>query len=108
MKRVLMASLAVLVLLLAAQPALAWRGGGWNRGGDPYGHRGDRFGWGFGFGATPLFVPYPYYAPAPFYVPQCYEQIVPGRWVQVPVTDAYGYTTYRWQWVPPQTTHVCS
>jgi hypothetical protein len=52
-------------------------------------------------------VPYPYYGlglpPAYYPPPYCYVQ--PGYWATVPYTDAQGYTSYQYQWVPDQT--VC-
>ena len=113
MKRiVVMLLLLLLAVGLAGSPAVAGAHGGshggthggFHEGGHGEFHHGSeihhrRFGLGF--------VPYPYYdlalPPAYYPPPSCYVQ--PGYWATVPYTDAQGYTSYQYQWVPDQT--VC-
>ena len=112
----------VLVTVLLAPPAEAWRRG----------FRRHRQGPGFGVGVaaglatgflfSPLVVPRPYYGPAYYYAPyvppayyspppydvrSCSQVSTPGHWVRVPRDDGYGYTTYLDQWVPDAYQTVC-
>ncbi len=64
--------------------------------------------WGsVAIGALGAILNYAHSAPAPAYAappaPTC--STTRGYWTRVPVTDAYGYTTYQREWVPGQT--VC-
>lgn len=116
MKRIVVILLLLLLAVgLAASPAAAGphggghggAHGGFHEGGhSEFHHREEIHQRRFGLG----FVPYPYYPyydlalpPAYYPPPSCYVQ--PGYWATVPYTDAQGYTSYQYQWVPDQT--VC-
>lgn len=82
----------------------------------PHGHRypaypRTRFGFSFNF-VVPVY-PYrsvyspPVYIPPRVYVPQCSTYTAPGYYRQVPWYTDGGFTTFRWEWVPPRTTQIC-
>ena len=67
----------------------------------------------FGFGFVVPVYPYPsayyppVYSPPPVYVPQCSIYTAAGYYRQVPWYTEGGFTTFRWEWVPPTTTQIC-
>ncbi len=88
MKKILMISMVLLIILLAAGPASAWRG-----------HFRGHSHFGIFFGPPGFYVPpppvyYPYYYPPNYYYP--------GYRVWVPGYRGYRETPYGWgrAWIP--------
>lgn len=60
-------------------------------------------------GVAEAWYPYspPVSIPPPVYVPQCSTYTAPGHYRQVPWYTEGGFTTFRWEWVPPTSTQIC-